>query len=847
MQENAALKPNVKFRDDKGFDRILTDQEIGQKLAEGAVISNTAFSIYRAKKRGFPTRRPEARVRPPPGVAVPPLTAAQAVEISDPNLTISDESAIAINPQNPMNIVAGAVTSYDGQTINNSAFVTLDGGVTWKTVTAIADTDEGAGIAFDDSGNCYYTTLQGGFQPCCAVSKDGGLTWGQPAFFGQGDKTAVAARGQIALCGFDRINTEACAFTLDGGANWTVVDFNDSGLGTGPLVSYDETHFYIIYGALDGNLKIYVSADQGSTWSGPQIVVAGNAFESAIGGPLTYEGFALTSPGTNVAVDGTGTLHVLYIDSNQMVPMLMYTSSVDHGSTWSTPVNVDSGRSDPHMWPCLSSNRNGDLVGGSLVYDQTLGQYIVLLHLKRQQDSAWTTVEADNGPFTAAGPSPGFRIGFGDYFDCDLLPVSSPAVMAWSETANGQQPWQTWARVREVPMTDCGLNLPCAQEVSVNQQIAALQISNIGIAGSAIKGTTTQSPDPAVVGEIGVGVIGGSRNAGVGVQGIYTGTSLGEFPGKIVVVQGICTGLPFGVEGIGIEGQADASGVGVSGENASSGPGVQGTSSSGAGVAGSSTSGNGIVGSSTSGNGIFGSASGYNGVAGHSDAGFASGVYGENFTTGPAFGGYGVAGRAGTGGNTVGVLGDQTGSGYAGYFNGKVHITQLVNTARSGFQIDHPLEPDSKYLNHSAVESSDMKNVYDGIATLDSRGCGRVELPAWFEALNQDFRYQLTPIGSYSPVYVAQEIVNNQFQIAGGNPGQRISWLVTGIRRDVWAERNPIAVEEHKDAVDRGKFLHPHEAGHPEEMGIPYSRTRGLETLAEHHERLQKSRLGGSR
>jgi hypothetical protein len=52
MPESATLKPTVKFRNG-GFDRILTEQEIGQKLAGGAVISNTALSIYQAKKRGL--------------------------------------------------------------------------------------------------------------------------------------------------------------------------------------------------------------------------------------------------------------------------------------------------------------------------------------------------------------------------------------------------------------------------------------------------------------------------------------------------------------------------------------------------------------------------------------------------------------------------------------------------------------------------------------------------------------------------------------------------------------------------------------------------------------------------
>lgn len=60
------------------------------------------------------------------------------------------------------------------------------------------------------------------------------------------------------------------------------------------------------------------------------------------------------------------------------------------------------------------------------------------------------TFEADNGPWAAAGPSPGFRIGFGDYFDCDSLPDCGISVMAWSETPNGQQPWQTWARILDL-------------------------------------------------------------------------------------------------------------------------------------------------------------------------------------------------------------------------------------------------------------------------------------------------------------------------------------------------------------------------------------------------------------
>jgi hypothetical protein len=109
-----------------------------------------------------------------------------------------------------------------------------------------------------------------------------------------------------------------------------------------------------------------------------------------------------------------------------------------------------------------------------------------------------------------------------------------------------------------------------------------------------------------------------------------------------------------------------------------------------------------------------------------------------------------------------------------------------------------------------------------------------VALPDWFEALNQDFRYQLTPIGGWAPLYVAQEIRDNRFQIAGGEPGMKVSWLVTGIRHDAWANAHRIPVEEQKPADERGLYLHPVELGQPAELGLDYQ--RNLDTREEHFE-----------
>ncbi len=148
--------------------------------------------------------------------------------------------------------------------------------------------------------------------------------------------------------------------------------------------------------------------------------------------------------------------------------------------------------------------------------------------------------------------------------------------------------------------------------------------------------------------------------------------------------------------------------------------------------------------------------------------------------------------------------------GLAGYFNGDVDVTGTLSKGGGSFKIDHPLEPENKYLYHSFVESPDMMNVYNGNVTTDANGEAVVELPDYFDALNRDFRYQLTAIGAPGPyLYIAEKIANNRFRIAGGEPGMEVSWQVTGIRKDAFAEANRIQVEVDKPEKDRGKYLHP--------------------------------------
>lgn len=157
----------------------------------------------------------------------------------------------------------------------------------------------------------------------------------------------------------------------------------------------------------------------------------------------------------------------------------------------------------------------------------------------------------------------------------------------------------------------------------------------------------------------------------------------------------------------------------------------------------------------------------------------------------------------------IGVFADG-GPGTAIVSSGSAAIVGAVTYSGGGFKIDHPADPAHRFLQHSSVESPDMMNVYNGTASLDADGRATVKLPDYFEALNKDFRYQLTSIGAAAPnLHVATRIADDSFTIAGGSAAGEVSWQVTGVRTDAWAEANRVEAEVAKPKQDQGRYLHP--------------------------------------
>ncbi|HKQ75810.1 MAG TPA: hypothetical protein VJ810_19080 [Blastocatellia bacterium] len=284
------------------------------------------------------------------------------------------------------------------------------------------------------------------------------------------------------------------------------------------------------------------------------------------------------------------------------------------------------------------------------------------------------------------------------------------------------------------------------------------------------------------IGGTGVRADGLASNSGVGGFGIITfgGASNSNFGGRALSAEGGASDSNFGGQGVSTIGGASNSGIG--------GTGLLTTG-------GRSNSNNGGL-------GLF------------------------------AAGGDSISGR---GGNGISVdAGSGVTDGFAATFfgfvsvNGNMQVVGALSKSAGSFKIDHPLDPANKYLSHSFVESPDMMNVYNGNITTDANGEATVTLPDYFEALNRDFRYQLTVIGQFAQAIVASKVSGNRFTIKTDQPGVEVSWQVTGIRQDAYANKHRIPIEEEKTERERGYYLRPQDFGQPEEKSLEWARNPEL-------------------
>jgi hypothetical protein len=228
---------------------------------------------------------------------------------------------------------------------------------------------------------------------------------------------------------------------------------------------------------------------------------------------------------------------------------------------------------------------------------------------------------------------------------------------------------------------------------------------------------------------------------------------------------------------------------------------------------------------STAGTGVFGSTTATNGVA--------FGVWGQsNSTSGRGMVGYAAA----TSGDAIGVWGSTNSSFSIAYgvrgeepLGGEGHAIiafgTLAAVGTKSFQTDHPLHPETHYLNHFCAEGPEPYNVYRGNVVTDANGYATITLPDYFDSINRDPTYHLTVIDDSDDFVLAKvvrKVQNNQFVIRTSKPHIEVSWEVKAVRNDPWVQRYGYQTEQEKEDEIKGKYLNPELYGQPKERGILY-------------------------
>jgi len=218
----------------------------------------------------------------------------------------------------------------------------------------------------------------------------------------------------------------------------------------------------------------------------------------------------------------------------------------------------------------------------------------------------------------------------------------------------------------------------------------------------------------------------------------------------------------------------------------------------------------------TGGHGVYGI--GLNGVVGETNYSQGNALWGENFDAiAPLGNGVGTAGIG-----YYGVVGQDRYNGAAAGAYGVLSNGDFGATGVKTFLIDHPEDPENKILRHFSTESNEVLNIYRGNAVFDANGEAIVQLPEYYEEINKNPSYNLTPVGAYAELYVKKEIANGTFIIGGGQMGLKVSWTIYAERNDLYLQQFP----EKRDVViekregQKGKYFMPYLYNQPKEKAV---------------------------
>jgi len=627
----------------------------------------------------------------------------------------------------------------------------------------------------------------------------------------------------------NQVTVQVTAFDQNG----TSIGSTSYTLGGYEARQYNITDLLPSVNATNLRLEVAVTAGPG------QVVAFGSGIANRSNDPSTFEMsfrdalLAANNPGgglTSIAHDGT-----LTGDGTSTTPL-----GIANGGVGKTKLAASGGTSGQVLgtdgtnlaWQAAGSGSSGvpsvngitsavTIAGASGTTVNTAGSTITV----SGSGSGITGVTAGTG-LTGGGTSGSVTLGIANG-GVGNAQLGAAAVTADKVSASGSSSGQVLTSSGSVASWQNAAGLALPYSGSIASSNPAFALANTG-SGGAMSLNSNTAWALSAVSSAGSGI---NASAG-GTYGLYASANGSGGTG----VRGVGPTNGTGVRGDGNPGVAGYGngGYGVYGQGAPGAAGVYGASDTNSGIYGMSTSGAGaygtgvpgVSGSSGSGDGVHGvtSGSGMSGVYGLASQSTSNGVTGANSAASTygalGTGKYGVYGAASYNSNML-----------AGYFEGLVTVSGQLNCltdfwvyGSKHFLIDHPLDPENKLLAHAAVESSEVLNIYSGNVRTDTDGLAVVQLPNWFEALNTDFRYQLTVIGRFAQAIVEQEIKDNRFTIRTNLASVKVSWQVTAQRNDAWMKTHPFEVERAKPEAERGSYLCPGCFGQPEEKSVTWAR-----------------------
>ena len=330
-------------------------------------------------------------------------------EENDP-LPVQNESSIAVNPLNPMNLIGSAVDYRNNS--STKAYYSKDGGRTWNNVDlgrARPDwrSSNDPSVAFDHNGIGYL--CYGGFnrvgnqqfgENAVFISRttDGGETWvnkhtaviihtGQQTvdsafedkYYVHADTAATSPfRGRLYIPWKRVINADSStqiviARSTDGGLTWLPpVHVSDRFPGTSEDATFGQSFplartgpdggIHLVWNSgTESSVRYARSTDGGETWTAPRILHTYQPFgkKSEVAGQVNsrVKEVVRAEAYPTLTIDNTGgpnNGNIYLCWSADEVPNVYTSRSLDNGETWSNPMTVTSDDSNDQFWPWIA-------------------------------------------------------------------------------------------------------------------------------------------------------------------------------------------------------------------------------------------------------------------------------------------------------------------------------------------------------------------------------------------------------------------------------------------------------------------------------------------------------------